>query len=315
MDLGFQLGRRFRGLKLWMVIRAFGVEGIRRRIRAHCAWAARLAERIAAHPDFELAAPVPFSTVCFRLRRRATTPTGACSPRSTPTAAFSSPTRCCGDRFVLRAAIGNLRTTEEHVEALWRLLTATAERLAAAPAPARDGGGRGEMSEDAYRASCRSTTERLAPEEMERRARAFYAEMDRRRSVRDFAPDPVPRHLIELAIRTASTAPSGAHRQPWRFVAVVGPGDQAAHPRGGGGRGARELRGRPLPRGVAARARPARHDVAEAPPRDGAVAGGGLRGAARLLPGRLASARTTTSRRASASPAACSSPRSTTWAW
>ena len=64
---------------------------------------------------------------------------------------------------------------------------------------------------------------RLAPEEMERRARAFYAEMDRRRSVRDFAPDPVPRHLVELAIRTASTAPSGAHRQPWRFVAVSDP--------------------------------------------------------------------------------------------
>jgi iodotyrosine deiodinase len=65
--------------------------------------------------------------------------------------------------------------------------------------------------------------ERLAEEEMLRRGRDFYAEMDRRRSVRDFAPDPVPRELIELAIRTASTAPSGAHRQPWRFVAVSDP--------------------------------------------------------------------------------------------
>ncbi len=65
--------------------------------------------------------------------------------------------------------------------------------------------------------------ERLPPEEMERRARGFYAEMDGRRSVRDFAPDPVPRRLLELAIRTASTAPSGAHRQPWRFVAVSDP--------------------------------------------------------------------------------------------
>ena len=62
--------------------------------------------------------------------------------------------------------------------------------------------------------------ERLDPEEMHRRARDFYAEMDRRRSVRHFSSDPVPRELIELAIRTASTAPSGAHRQPWRFVAV-----------------------------------------------------------------------------------------------
>ena len=64
---------------------------------------------------------------------------------------------------------------------------------------------------------------RLEGEEMLARARAFYQEMDRRRSVRDFAPDPVPRELIELAIRTASTAPSGAHRQPWRFVAVSEP--------------------------------------------------------------------------------------------
>ena len=64
---------------------------------------------------------------------------------------------------------------------------------------------------------------RLPESEMRERARAFYELMDARRSVRDFAPDPVPRELIEIAIRTASTAPSGAHRQPWRFVAVVDP--------------------------------------------------------------------------------------------
>jgi iodotyrosine deiodinase len=58
---------------------------------------------------------------------------------------------------------------------------------------------------------------------MDARARAFYAEMDRRRSVRAFGPDPVPRRLVELAIRTASTAPSGAHQQPWTFVAVSDP--------------------------------------------------------------------------------------------
>ena len=53
---------------------------------------------------------------------------------------------------------------------------------------------------------------RLAPEEMFRRAKEFFAEMQQQRSVRDFSPEPVPRALIELAIRTASTAPSGAHR-------------------------------------------------------------------------------------------------------
>jgi len=65
--------------------------------------------------------------------------------------------------------------------------------------------------------------DRLEPAEMCRRAEDFYHRMDRRRSIRDFSPDPVPRELIELAIRTASTAPSGAHRQPWRFVVVGEP--------------------------------------------------------------------------------------------
>jgi iodotyrosine deiodinase len=65
--------------------------------------------------------------------------------------------------------------------------------------------------------------ERLPEEEMLRRARDFHAEMDRRRSVRDFSPDPVPKELVEIAVRTASTAPSGAHRQPWKFVVVGDP--------------------------------------------------------------------------------------------
>ena len=62
--------------------------------------------------------------------------------------------------------------------------------------------------------------ERYPEDEMIRRGREFYAELDRRRSVRHFSSDPVPREMIEIAIRTASTAPSGAHRQPWQFVAV-----------------------------------------------------------------------------------------------
>lgn len=60
----------------------------------------------------------------------------------------------------------------------------------------------------------------LAPEEQLARAKAFYEEMDSRRSVRHFSERPVPRELIELAVATASTAPSGAHRQPWTFVLV-----------------------------------------------------------------------------------------------
>lgn len=64
---------------------------------------------------------------------------------------------------------------------------------------------------------------RLPPTEETARADAFYAEMDRRRSIRFFSADPVPRRLVEQAIRTASTAPSGAHRQPWRFVLTGDP--------------------------------------------------------------------------------------------
>lgn len=62
--------------------------------------------------------------------------------------------------------------------------------------------------------------ERLAPDEMRARAAEGFAELDRRRTTRDFSPDAVPRELIELAIKSAGTAPSGAHRQPWTFVAV-----------------------------------------------------------------------------------------------
>ncbi|MBI1968174.1 MAG: nitroreductase family protein [Gemmatimonadetes bacterium] len=64
---------------------------------------------------------------------------------------------------------------------------------------------------------------RHSPEETLRRGREFYDHMNRRRSVRFFSPDPVPREAIELAIQIAGTAPSGAHQQPWTFVVVDDP--------------------------------------------------------------------------------------------
>ncbi|MGQ0539278.1 MAG: nitroreductase family protein [Gemmatimonadaceae bacterium] len=64
---------------------------------------------------------------------------------------------------------------------------------------------------------------RLSLEDSRARAAAFYEEMNRRRTTRHFSSDPVPRDLIECAIRTAGTAPSGAHQQPWTFVAVSDP--------------------------------------------------------------------------------------------
>lgn len=68
----------------------------------------------------------------------------------------------------------------------------------------------------------------FSEEEMLARAQEFYAEVDQRRSVRMFSDAPVPRELIELAVKAASTAPSGAHKQPWTFVATQDPVVKAA---------------------------------------------------------------------------------------
>ena len=74
-DWGIQLGRRFRALKLWFVIRSYGVEGLRGLIRKHVELARDLAGRIEAEPGFELMAPVPFGLVCFRYRPSRAAPT------------------------------------------------------------------------------------------------------------------------------------------------------------------------------------------------------------------------------------------------
>ncbi len=133
MDYGIQLGRRVRALKLWMVIRAFGVSGIRDRIRYHCGLARELAEWVRAEPGFELAAPVPFSVVCCRATRGATgeeqdrlnerviNAVNAAGP------VFISPTRL-RSRFVIRVAIGNLRTQRTHVREAWRLIREAASK-------------------------------------------------------------------------------------------------------------------------------------------------------------------------------------------
>lgn len=127
MDLGVQLGRRFRALKLWMVLRGFGVSGLQERIRLHCAMARQLESWIRAAPGFEMMAPVPFATLCFRailhgasekadtLNERLVASVNAAGP------AFVSHTRL-RERFCLRISIGNLRTTETHVRDVWNLI-------------------------------------------------------------------------------------------------------------------------------------------------------------------------------------------------
>jgi aromatic-L-amino-acid decarboxylase len=128
MDYGVQLGRRFRALKLWMVIRAFGVSGIVERLRAHMALAREFATWVEAEPGWVMSAPQMFSLVCFRYAPEDLGPDecDAINQRildrvNASGRAYLSHTRLHG-RIVLRLAIGNLRTQREHVARAWTLL-------------------------------------------------------------------------------------------------------------------------------------------------------------------------------------------------
>jgi aromatic-L-amino-acid decarboxylase len=130
MDYGLSLGRRFRALKLWMVIRAYGREGLARLIEGHINAAHWLAAQIDATPDWERLAPVPFSTVCFRHVPAGVTDLEAHNAAIIETvnasgAAFLSHTKLNGV-YAIRVAIGNQATTQEHVARLWDLLRRTA---------------------------------------------------------------------------------------------------------------------------------------------------------------------------------------------
>ncbi len=129
MNWGVQLGRRFRALKLWMVIRYFGREGLAARIRQHVALAQQFAGWIDTAPEWERLAPVPFSTVCFRARPRGIDDeaalerlNGALMDAVNATGeVYLSHTKLNGV-YALRLAVGNLRTTEQHVARAWELL-------------------------------------------------------------------------------------------------------------------------------------------------------------------------------------------------
>jgi aromatic-L-amino-acid decarboxylase len=124
-DYGIQLGRRFRALKLWMVMRYFGQEGLAARIREHCRLARLFASWVDESLDWELMAPAPLGLVCFR----------ACAENGDLDAlnesimhgvnasgrALLSHTRL-NDKLTLRLSIGNIRTTEQHVRDVWALL-------------------------------------------------------------------------------------------------------------------------------------------------------------------------------------------------
>jgi aromatic-L-amino-acid decarboxylase len=121
MDYGVQLGRRFRALKLWFVMRSFGREGLASIIREHVRLAQDLARKIDADPRFELAAPAPFSVVCFRYKgtddenRRILERVNAAGDVCISSTVLNG-------RFTLHLAIGNQATTAAHVQRAWDLV-------------------------------------------------------------------------------------------------------------------------------------------------------------------------------------------------
>jgi aromatic-L-amino-acid decarboxylase len=141
MDYGIQLGRRFRALKLWFVIRYFGWDGLAARIREHVRLGQELARWVDADPDFERLAPAPFSTVCFRYHPRTLRGAAAEDRLDRLNAALLDAVNASGRIYLshtrlhgactLRMAIGNIRTTEAHVREAWELVRTTGNRLPA----------------------------------------------------------------------------------------------------------------------------------------------------------------------------------------
>lgn len=135
MEYGVPLGRRFRALKLWFVLRYFGREGLIANLREHLRLARAFGARVTAHEDFELAAPIVFSTVCFRFHPpRVSEVQLHRLNRSLLDAVnrtgkiFLSHTML-DDKLILRLAIGNLRTTQAHIDRAWELVRTQAREL------------------------------------------------------------------------------------------------------------------------------------------------------------------------------------------
>lgn len=134
MDYGLQLGRRFRSLKLWFVMRYFGQEGLKARIREHCRLAKLLEEKIKASAGWEMMAPVPFALVCFQAapEDRPEEELNALNEKlmndiNASGEAYLSHTKLNG-KFTLRLSIGSIRFEEKHLENIWRLLNEYLER-------------------------------------------------------------------------------------------------------------------------------------------------------------------------------------------
>ena len=127
-ELSVPLGRRFRALKLWAVLRCYGRTGLQERIREHVRLAQLFAGWVRDEPGWEVSAPVPFSLVCFRLDAPDETNEALLERVNASGEIFVSHTKL-HDRFVLRLAIGNFRTTEDDVRLAWDVLRREARRL------------------------------------------------------------------------------------------------------------------------------------------------------------------------------------------
>jgi aromatic-L-amino-acid decarboxylase len=126
MDYGLPLGRRFRALKFWMVVRYYGVRGLQELIRNHVRQAQLFAALVAEDSRFELVAPVPFSTVCFRFKGDDTANQAIIDRVNASGRVFISHTRL-HDRLTIRLAVGNARTTDSDIRTAWRLIQGAAQ--------------------------------------------------------------------------------------------------------------------------------------------------------------------------------------------
>ena len=121
MDYTLQLGRRFRALKLWMVVRHYGVEGLRNIIREHIRLASVFKQLVISDVRFEVVAPVLFSTVCFRLKGSDAENQALIDRANATGRMFISYTTLNG-KLTARLAIGNARTKEAHIREAWALI-------------------------------------------------------------------------------------------------------------------------------------------------------------------------------------------------
>lgn len=145
-DWGIQLGRRFRALKLWFVIRTFGADGIRQKVRNHITWAGELAEEIDSQEDFEVLAPVPLAAICFRFLPPdlSTLPAKSSDGKALEAVnqlnarlleainstgqLYLTHTKLDG-RYCIRIVIGQTNAERKHVEEAWELIKKTARDL------------------------------------------------------------------------------------------------------------------------------------------------------------------------------------------